>query len=670
MYEDFIKTISKNNFRGFNSLEYSKGAEGSGQELYVSFRTILRFTAENLNLFTGTSEDSKKQVLKIDWQSDKPMFMFSTSVSCNLKKCYIRNSILGTSIGTLYSPQNPIIAPFEDISYFTEPKLRELRDTFQITLDTTDNVPAIYPSIGNINNIYLNISYLAEILIKESDNEDGKASIRGYLQALCNGVNKALGSINDLQVIIDEDDSVPYVTIVDYQQKRIRGLSGVLSNNKATTTLKGQGLGSMLTNISAQSSITPDVATMISVGAQAQGSVLGEEAVSFSRLSSGLLDKIYPQKFISSLELEEAAKTAADRKKQAATRFQAAMNTYAELVKLQKPASANGPIRLTAGTETDYENVATDFYKYLLAQFTETNQTATALIPIKLSLNMHGIGGIKMYQKFKLSDDVLPLSYNSEYEFIAMGVSHTVDSSKWDTAISATISIVDEEIDPLQAFSVPLQEVELSSDGNVVGATGINVQGSNCPAPGTNIESNGWGGFEKPFERTVLTYQQAKEAIEGATDNKNLQVAVLAVIIQEQGRGGKISGFNHNYGGFDITRGAWKFNTIGASNTNGYVLATEGGTKCKIAYVSFKDAASFFKVKLGSFTRKGFDKPLTGAQVATLWYEKWNGKGARLFWDNNTNNYKQTYATVEEYDKFVVLNFEKQYYAAAKKLIG
>ena len=664
MYEDFIDTISKNDFRGFNSLEYSDGVEGSGQELYVSFKTILRFTAENLNLFTGTAKSTKKQIITIDWESDKPMFMFSTSVSCNLQKCYIRNSLLKTSIGTLYSPSESGIAPFSDIDHFYLTKLNTLRDGFRTASNTTDGIPAIYPSIGNINNIYLNVNFLAEVLIKESDNEDGKVSIREYLQALCNGVNKALGSINDLQVVIDEDAPIPHVTIIDYQQKRIRGLGGLLSNNNAVTTLKGQGLGSMLTNISAQSSITPDVATMISIGAQAQGAVLGEEAVSFSRLSAGLTDRVYPQKFITELELEKAAKIAADRKEQAAARFQVTMNTYAELVNLQTPASLYGPIKLTADLKTDYENVATDFYKYLLAEFTETNQTATALIPVKLSFNMHGIGGMKMYQKFKISDDILPLSYTSEYEFIAMGISHTVDSSKWDTAVSATLSIASEEIKPLEAFSVPLLAVEVSSEGSAGGGT----TGANCPAPGTNIIPNGWGGFEKPFERTILTYQQAKAAIVAATDNKNLQIAILAVIIQEQGKGGKISGFNHNYGGFDITRGAWKFNTIGASNTNGYVLATEGGTKCRIAYVSFKDAASFFKVKLGSFTRKGFDKPLTGAQVATLWYEKWNGKGARLFW--NTNNYKKTYATVEQYDQFVVSNFANTYYATAKKLIG
>jgi hypothetical protein len=470
MYEDFIETIKQNNFRGFNTLEYSApSANTGGQELYISFKTILRFTSENLNLFSGTSNSAENQIIKIDWESDKPMFMFSTSISCNLQKCYIRNSLLKTSIGTLYSGNASSIAPFHDIDYFRTQELTALKNSTVITSATATADPRIYPSIGNINNIYINAGYLLEVLLRETDNEDGKVSIRKYLQELCNGVNKALGSINDLQVVIDEDASTPFLTIVDYQQKRIKGLSGVLTKDKPVTTLKGQGLGSMLTNISAQSSITPEVATMISVGAQAQGSVLGEEAVSFSRLSEGLIDKIYPQKFITLEDQEAEAKTATEREAKAIERFQSAMNAYAALIDKQRPTSAYGPIVLAADDQTDYENVATDFYKYLLAKFTETGQTATAFIPVKLSFNMRGIGGMKIYQKFKLTDDILPLSYSSDYEFIIMGISHTVDNSKWDTAVSATISLVDPAVE-LEKFSIPLKVVELSTGGSAGGS--------------------------------------------------------------------------------------------------------------------------------------------------------------------------------------------------------
>ena len=78
--------------------------------------------------------------------------------------------------------------------------------------------------------------------------------------------------------------------------------------------------------------------------------------------------------------------------------------------------------------------------------FTETGQTSTAFIPIKVNLSLYGISGIKIYQKFKLSNNVLPLSYKGNFEFIVLGISHTVNSSRWETNISALITLADQPL--------------------------------------------------------------------------------------------------------------------------------------------------------------------------------------------------------------------------------
>jgi hypothetical protein len=659
-YTDFIKSIKTIEFGGFNGIEYSDG----GFEPYISFQALLKWVGEYPNLFSA-----KFPIIKVDYESDKPLFMYSTSVSCDLSKCYIRNDYLKTTLGTF----NPSIAPsFKNINTFTDGNYGGLNSTLKEEAGVIEDI-SMYPQIGNINFIYLSVTYLSELILKQSDNSNNKVTVGTFLQKVCDGVNKSLGSINDLQVITDVDGTAETLTIVDYQQKRIKGLPDIRKEEKRTiTTIQAQGLGSMLTSIQAQSSITPELASTISIGAQAQSQPVGEEATSFSRLSRGFIDRVYPAKVQG--DSEAALKREEDRKKAVENKFKQAISSYSKFIKNQipQPGDSYSPVLLKSTDTTNISNIAVELYKSCLAMFTDTKQTSTAFIPIKLDISLYGIAGTKIYQKFKLSNDVLPLSYQGDYEFIILGVSHTVDSAKWETSISSLISLKDEKIKesgPDKPFSVKLSELDETTGSSTNSSGGSQPAG--CPAPGTNIVSNGWGGFEKPFERTILTYQQAKAAIVAAAPgNKNLQIAILAVIIQEQGKEGKISGFNHNYGGFDITRGAWKFNTIGASNTNGYVLATEGGTKCRIAYVSFKDAASFFKVKTGSFKRKGFDKPLTGAQVAKLWYEKWNGYGAREFWKKNKLGYKDKYPNREDYDKFVVSNFEKQYYNVAKRLIG
>jgi LAS superfamily LD-carboxypeptidase LdcB len=446
IYAEFIKDLEGE----YNVIEYG-GTGGIGAELYLSVKGVLKWISKYPNMFSGTS-----QILKVDWESDKPIFTYSTVISCNLEKIYIRNDYLGTSKGTI-DPKRENIGSFKPIKQFNAQKYSDLAQELEGEANVTVN-PSIYPSIGNLNNVYVNVIYLSEILAKKSDNKDNKVTIREFLQTLCDGINKALGSLNDLQVITDVDGVEETLTIVDYQQKRIKNLA---KQERPITTIQAQGLGTMLTSIQAQSSITPEIADMISIGAQAQEQTTGEEATSFSLLSKGLKDKIYPTKKIgekTTLEEKEKALKAINE------RFKTAISTYTALVNNQQATGDEyGPIKIASTDQSNKENIAVELYKACLGKFTQTGQTSTAFIPIKLDLSLYGLAGIKIYQKFKLSNDVLPLSYKDNFEFIILGISHTVNAAKWETSISSLISLKDQKIEKesktLAPFAIPLETV-------------------------------------------------------------------------------------------------------------------------------------------------------------------------------------------------------------------
>ena len=453
-YTDFIDSIKTSEFGGFNGIEYSDG----GFEPYISFQALLKWVGEYPNLFSA-----EFPIIKVDYESDKPLFMYSTSVSCDLSKCYIRNGYLKTTLGTF----DPSIAPsFKNINTFTDGNYSVLNSTLKEEAGVIEDI-SMYPQIGNINFIYLSVSYLSELILKQSDNSDNKVTVGTFLQKVCDGVNKALGSINDLQVITDVDGIVETLTIVDYQQKRIKGLPDIRKEEKRTiTTIQAQGLGSMLTSIQAQSTITPELASTISIGAQAQSQPVGEEATSFSRLSRGFIDRVYPAKVQG--DSGAALKREEDRKKAVESKFKQAISSYSKFIKNQipQPGDFYSPVLLKSTDTTNISNIAAELYKSCLAMFTDTKQTSTAFIPIKLDISLYGIAGTKIYQKFKLSNDVLPLSYQGDYEFIILGVSHTVDATKWETSISSLISLKDEKIKesgPDKPFSVKLSELEPSS---------------------------------------------------------------------------------------------------------------------------------------------------------------------------------------------------------------
>jgi len=52
------------------------------------------------------------------------------------------------------------------------------------------------------------------------------------------------------------------------------------------------------------------------------------------------------------------------------------------------------------------------------------------------------MSGIKIFQRFTLSGDVLPYTYKDNFDFIITGVSHEVSSNGiWTTKLSAIIAL-------------------------------------------------------------------------------------------------------------------------------------------------------------------------------------------------------------------------------------
>jgi hypothetical protein len=449
-FKTFIDQVTQSTYyKGANILQYSDG----GGELYISFQVLLKFLDEYVNM-----KSNGKSVISIDWESDKPFFAFSTSVSFNLLKCYLYNNYVPTSDGAFV--QNNI-QPFEAFNKFTTAPVTSTQDgkttviVSQQQADQNKKIEAInskyaqnkpagkayltYPQVGNINHIYLNAGFVAEQMTKQADAADSAVSIRKLLQAICDEIGKALGSINDFQVIIDDDENI--ITIVDYNQKRIKGLADI--GGSEVTTIKAQGLGSFVTGISAQSSITPELATMISIGAQANGNKPGVEAVSFSLMNKGLIDRFYVEKSppgeTDKTDQDLLAKSEKDR----STKYQETRTAYITFIANQKESSDK--VLLKSTDKLNLENICSDFYKTLIGAFTNSGQASTSFIPVKLDISLAGMSGIKIFQRFTLSGDVLPYTYKDNFDFVIMGVSHEVSSNGvWTTKLSAIIALKEE----------------------------------------------------------------------------------------------------------------------------------------------------------------------------------------------------------------------------------
>jgi murein DD-endopeptidase MepM/ murein hydrolase activator NlpD len=433
-YTDFISKIKGAEFRGVNFIEY----QDEGGEPYISFQTLLYFLDEYINIGS-----KGKSIVSIDWESDKPFYTFSSVFSSNLKICYVYNSNINLSDGSLSANG---VATFQKFDVFKEDKFKKLNATLKKESTVPDGTTALYPQIGNINYIYLNLGYLSNLIIKDKTDSENKITFSKFLQTICDDINKSLGGLNDFKVITDPDEN--NITIVDYNQKRIKGLA---PSENELSTLKVQGLGSFVTSVSAQSSITPQIASMISIGAQANGNQVGDEATSFSKLNYGIIDRVYPEKGRKGNENPKVTKDENNG-------FESTIEAYKTLIGYlqKKDKDTSGQIILKSDDKSDPSNIAVDLYKTCLGEFTKTEQSSTSFIPVKLDLTLSGISGLKIFQRFNISSDLLPYTYKDNYNFLITGVSHDVNNNQWSTKLSSLIALKEQPINESLSFYIDL----------------------------------------------------------------------------------------------------------------------------------------------------------------------------------------------------------------------
>ena len=123
----------------------------------------------------------------------------------------------------------------------------------------------------DLMNIYLNYDFIAKCLI--SNTKDGKLTVFKFFQKLCNGINKALGGVNNIEPIIKDDKIITFI-----DQNPIPGYLESLFEDKTIVDLEVFGYNqekqssNFVTDISFKTSITPDLASMITIGTTAGNS--------------------------------------------------------------------------------------------------------------------------------------------------------------------------------------------------------------------------------------------------------------------------------------------------------------------------------------------------------------------------------------------------------------
>jgi hypothetical protein len=392
--------------------------------LYLRLGALLEYLQNNVLPKIDTNQTnyaSKPPIFKIDSNVfNNIMYSLPNQISLDPRVCIVKNKDFSSanSAGTV-----------------KEQFFRGLLN-FRTSDSTGTNV---HPNKAYMMNIYLNFNFILESLNSAAD-ERGDTNTFSFLQNICNGINKALGGINNIEPVMDEetntlrlqdttpipgDNTSPSYILQLYGYERLGG---------------NQYISNFIRKIDLKTAITPEYATMITVGATAGGYVKGTEATAFSRWNEGLIDR-FKEKFTPGNEVSKPDASGVD---------EAVTNYVEKMINISKYPATLGflPTTETGGNGFGDEStdaiesnlsVGTEYFKYLISSQKNQQGGTVGFIPFKLGFTMDGLSGMKIYNKLHINTSFLPKAYGNTLDLIVTGVSHKLAKNDWETDIEATV---------------------------------------------------------------------------------------------------------------------------------------------------------------------------------------------------------------------------------------
>ena len=449
---------------------------------YVRFGAFLTVLEETV--LTYHNNDPNQPSVKFDNKViDNLMYFVPNMVSIDPKVCLISNDQFKQTSkeGNLFANTANVMPEIEPFIY-----------------RNGDN------SYGMIMNIYLNFGFILQQLNKVD--KDDNVYLQDFLKNICNGINSSLGRVNNLFPKIDPKTNIYSI----YDETALPGKSKLPDNIFPKSSLPkeigrfnlyGYSIGgkgktpknssNFVHKVGITTSVTPEYATMITIGATANGEVVGENATAFSKWNVGIKDRFNTNITTSKRVAGQNSLTPQQRKQNkykainrnyfsaTAARVDGDNLIYLGLSKLG-PNMVNRTLfysdfggrlgqdevgsperRFTSTTARNYKidsevvssnkQIFSAYYKQLqnrAAINTSKSSGDIGFLPFKLQLDMDGISGLRIYNKIDVDPGFLPSNYSrrkfsdpNTLEFLVTDITHTIRNNQWITSIDSIASV-------------------------------------------------------------------------------------------------------------------------------------------------------------------------------------------------------------------------------------
>ena len=397
------------------SYDSESGDDESDRVFYIKFGALLRII-QNFLLLYNTTEPNNPPIISIDWDYDD-------------NKCFLPIDNLFSSNPSICAIPSRFKNSFEQKGWFSGTNTRKISFTALNNVLGTDFFGEDNYTY-NFMHIYLGIDNLYSIL-RNNINSEGDLALIDFLTAICTGINSSLSNQTEFSPFVDTDTNVLHIVNKRNSDKILKIPStpskfqiGYLHNN-GSEGLAGIEVGSFVKDVSIKSTIPPNFATQIAIGAQANSeNAPSTNSQPFTNWNKGYTDRIalkknYPQPLTSASQAERDSK--ADALENTTYNANEAAYLYSNFV-----------------YDEDFTKLSTDVNEYFKTDAEDKISkdpefTTPILIPISLSLTLDGLSGMKIFQKYTITDKFLPKSYRDNIEFIVKGINHTIVSNGWIT---------------------------------------------------------------------------------------------------------------------------------------------------------------------------------------------------------------------------------------------
>lgn len=313
----------------------------------------------------------------------------------------------------------------------------------------------VYPPGGDfgqrgadILNILVPTAYIKS-KIDEAIGTDGKLSksMHDIVESMLDGINTALGGINDLSIAFREDYEGGTHFVVDR------------NNTPSTTTgypvLTMAGVDSIFTNINISSKLSNEIGSQIAIAAQGSSQNYSENVDNLLNWNPNIIDRVITTKDVSDAPQEGEDNVKRDREE----RTEDWKSDVLAFFKAFNPGGNYNPEQPDSAKTLHAEwTVANVVQKYK----TSKREPIPGLVPVELSFKTDGIGGLIVAQGFKIASGILPAIYQDKFGYIIVGLEHSIGgNNRWETSVTTQFFPIQPPTDAQvkAAGQTPLQQI-------------------------------------------------------------------------------------------------------------------------------------------------------------------------------------------------------------------